>query len=212
MERIDRYKTKPFKGLKNLDNLEATFEKIEKEVNEEVNKLITWFGIKKIKEFDMEPTLKNMVDYMVEIPCYRQTNYHSTLLKEDFKQFALLKISSSEKIINNELDLNKGHDKNYIFKMIRNNIQYNYDKYLPIRKPYGKRKHANLIIGDIETLNIATEEALSDGSNEIIKQIGLKDYNKLLDYSMGKNIACKEARQIRNKIDLKILRKDLEHG
>ncbi len=73
-------------------------------------------------------------------------------------------------------------------------------------------KQNNIVISNLENLNIDTTESLQNGEPEIIYQIGMKNYYKLLEYSETKNLTCNEARKIRNKIDLKMLKQDLQNG
>ncbi len=156
----------------------------------------------------IDPTLIEMIGSMVDKFCYRQTEFHSTLSKIDFKMFALQKVMMSE-IYKNNLDLENEKSKGYVFKMIRNNIQDNYDKYLPIRKPYGKQKQLNRVLYNLEKLNVAHELFTVDGADEIIYQIGMKDFQKLVDLSIDKKLKSPEGRRIRRKLNIEQIRKDM---
>ncbi len=155
----------------------------------------------------VNPTLIEMIGSMVDKFCYRQTEFHSTLNKIDFKMFALLKVMSSE--IYKTADYEDKKTKSYIFKMIRNDIQDNYDKHLFIRKPYGKQKQMNRIYFNLEELNIDTNESIINGAEQIIEQIGMKDYQKLVELSQNKKLKSPEGRRIRRRICKDTLRKEI---
>ncbi len=47
-----------------------------------------WDDLKKV----VNPDIINIIGYMVDRKCFRQTENHTTLTKDDFKMFALKKI------------------------------------------------------------------------------------------------------------------------
>ncbi len=157
--------------------------------------------------------IEKMIDVMVNLYCYRSTEHHQTLKKIDFKMFALLKIFSSEKY--KDLDLEK--DKSYIFKMIKNDINDNVDKYAMISKPrnrnkstYKKKESQRLFLDNLLDLNYKSPDILDDGKEAIINQIGKSNYDKLLNFSTGRKLKSAEARRIRKKINIDLLMKEIE--
>ncbi len=93
--------------------------------------------------------------------------------------------------------------------MIRNNIQDNYDYYLPIKKPFGKQKQLNRLFFNLEKLNIGDNIFNIDGADAFINQLGMKDYNRLVHLSYTKRLKTPEGRRLRRKINITKLRDEI---